>query len=638
MRNILDRRTRWLGIGIISGGIFLFLSVSHGGPLPKTQSLSLGPDERLVTLLATNDIHGGVEPSLDANDKLSGGLALWSGTVKAIRLGLQKNEKYSSRAGVLLLDAGDQFQGTLISNYNEGELVFAAMNSAGYDAAIPGNHDYDFGPIGWLVDQSGDPTKRLEALTRVAGQAKFPLLSENTYFRNSIQDKNGNPIVVDNVSCKPKDSNAAIDWSRAKRPPFLADSRVFPIAGVKVAVIGLDNAATPKSTTEDNVSDLCFADVRETYLRVRASLANQADIFVMVVHDGDTLDQHKLLEFVKTLAPVGGARLVDVVISGHTHFNYSENANGVPVIQSGSGGKNFGRVDLVWNTTEKALNLAKTRSLAGIRLLPDGCDEKARAFCSVVKGKVNYEGVAVTPDATIEALIVKARAVVQPLAGRRLGKALKTMNHDRTTETSLSDVMTDALRANTGADVAFLNGSGLRASIRQGDFTYEDLFRVFPFNNREVIIGPMSVGQIVTVIQKAIKSCGTIDSLMQSGLHVTYQRNCEVPAAKASGIDDDAKLLHVETLAGEVLYDASPTIGNAAVVSKSFKVATLDFLANGGSGYATFKEVSKIDESRGIFRENLTDAFLKAPVTWSGDLDGRWKDLGAAPVRPPSPN
>src|SRR5262249_18436663 len=112
-------------------------------------SAPLEKNERQITILATNDIHGGVEPSgKGKKGKKSGGLALWAGVADAIRKGIQK--QYKEQAGVVTVDAGDQFQGTLISNKNEGQLVFSAMDEVGYDAVIPGNHDYDFGPVGWL--------------------------------------------------------------------------------------------------------------------------------------------------------------------------------------------------------------------------------------------------------------------------------------------------------------------------------------------------------------------------------------------------------------------------------------------------------------------------------------------------------
>ena len=123
-------------------------------------------DLRSITILATNDIHGGIEPQKGPkeNDKLGalnvvGGLAFFSGAVKSIRRGIQN--KYGDKGGVLVVDAGDQFQGTLISNYTEGSLVFSAMDDVGYDAVITGNHDYDFGPHDWLIDDAKYVTQKI---------------------------------------------------------------------------------------------------------------------------------------------------------------------------------------------------------------------------------------------------------------------------------------------------------------------------------------------------------------------------------------------------------------------------------------------------------------------------------------------
>src|SRR6516162_7463523 len=133
-----------------------------------------------ITILATNDIHGGIEPNR-LKDAVEGGLAALSGTVQAIKAGLRR--KLGDRTGVLVLDAGDQFQGTLVSNHNEGRLVFQAMNQAGYDVAITGNHDYDFGPVGWLEDEVTPTTADQDprgALKAALSNAQFPLISSNT--------------------------------------------------------------------------------------------------------------------------------------------------------------------------------------------------------------------------------------------------------------------------------------------------------------------------------------------------------------------------------------------------------------------------------------------------------------------------
>src|SRR5262249_21882163 len=135
-----------------------------------------------ITLLGTNDIHGGLEPRLGADGIRAGGMAFWSGAVSAMRRGLTKEHGYASR--VVLLHAGDQAQGTPISNFNEGELICKVLSQIGCDAIITGNRDYDFGPKGWLVDQVSDASPDKDprgALAQALASFKAPVVSANTY-------------------------------------------------------------------------------------------------------------------------------------------------------------------------------------------------------------------------------------------------------------------------------------------------------------------------------------------------------------------------------------------------------------------------------------------------------------------------
>src|SRR5689334_14499712 len=91
-----------------------------------------------ISIIGTNDLHGGVI----SNDG-RGGLALLDGYVRNLRAARARDG-----GGVVLLDAGDLFQGTLESNLNEGAVVISAYNALQYDAATIGNHEFDFGPAG----------------------------------------------------------------------------------------------------------------------------------------------------------------------------------------------------------------------------------------------------------------------------------------------------------------------------------------------------------------------------------------------------------------------------------------------------------------------------------------------------------
>jgi 2',3'-cyclic-nucleotide 2'-phosphodiesterase (5'-nucleotidase family) len=170
------------------------------------------------------------------------------------------------------------------------------------------------------------------------------------------------------------------------------------------------------------------------------------------------------------------------------------------------------------------------------------------------------------------------------------------------------------------ADVAIMNTGGIRSPLEPGDVTYEEFYRVIPFNNHGVIIGPMKASNLLKALARSAEACGDFGALMQSGLKVEIQKDCDPPSGKV-GTDTNAKLMHVETLGGKVLLDAAvpPTAGDDPVLT----VATLDFLAAGGSGYDMLKGVPQIQDL-GIIREAMKDLLAKAPATFTPVMDGRW--------------
>ena len=119
--------------------VVLFAAAILGCGERQPRSVATRPGTTtILSIVGTNDLHGGV---LQRGDR--GGLALLGGYVNNLRAARARDG-----GAVLLVDAGDMFQGTLESNLNEGASVIAAYNALGYAAAAVGNHDFDFGPVG----------------------------------------------------------------------------------------------------------------------------------------------------------------------------------------------------------------------------------------------------------------------------------------------------------------------------------------------------------------------------------------------------------------------------------------------------------------------------------------------------------
>jgi 2',3'-cyclic-nucleotide 2'-phosphodiesterase (5'-nucleotidase family) len=543
-----------------------------------------------LTFVLTNDLHG----------HLTADLSCFGSTVGRLR---NQPEYRTGQSALIVLDGGDQFQGTLLSNHDEGRSMFKAMNEIGYDAVVPGNHDYDFGPAGWLFDRvvpgrtSNNPREVIEELSRLAD---FPLLSANTYLKSSIR-AGGRPIALDS-ECKPSNATPmqAPDFSLAERPRFLKPHVILNRAGVRIAVIGLDNHATANTTTKENVSDLCFRDEAETYLEVRRNLEGKADVFVALMHNGNTdksSEASGITRRILSVIPDG----VHLVAAGHTHAIHDHEVEGIHIVQDGAYAKAHGLVDLVYDPTSKKIVKDRTRVSAGILNNGSSCTDF-------------HPGV--------DRIIRQASRKVEPLAKIRVAEASQKLWTSRSEESPLANHLTDALRSLSAADVALLNTGGIRAPLEPGVILYENLFEVLPFQNQAVVMPALEWRILKAALTAAVQTCGKYGSLMQSGLKIRFERDC---TRAKDGIDPAARLLRVETLEGLVLLDSET--GAEVAPHRTLSVATIDYLASGGSGYGMLAGAT-VARNLGILRELISDEWRNARPILGDKIDGRFVNVG----------
>jgi 5'-nucleotidase len=497
-----------------------------------------------LTIVGTNDLHGWIqrhEAKLpEATIVTSGGLAVFAAYVERLR--------GQNPGGVVLVDAGDLFQGTLASNLSEGEVVVDAYNALGYDAAAIGNHEFDYGPVGprsAAVDPADEPFGALRA--RIA-QAKFPFLGRNIY-----------------------------EAGKGARPSWFGNDGTAMVTrkGLRIGVVGLTTPMTPQVTNPVNVRSLEFKPLATEAAAAAAELREKgADIVVAAVHAGGKCasldDPHSLTgcedpsEIFDMLNALPEGTL-DVVVAGHTHAEIGHFVRGTPVIESGCYGRRFGYVELSVDPGTRRPVPSATRIRAALPICETvlektgDCDTR-RWRPGTRIAAAHFEGTPIVPRKAIDDLITPYIARVRDEQKRLLGVFVPAPlgRHGRR-ESALGDAVADAVRAMEETDVVLLNSGGFRADLASGPMTYGDLYEVLPFDN--------TVATLTLTGQEIID---LLEALLNSEHGVPQTSGVRFVVAECG------RESWVETI---VFSDGRP-FDRAA----TYKLTTIDFLALGGDG------------------------------------------------------
>ncbi|HEX5753365.1 MAG TPA: bifunctional UDP-sugar hydrolase/5'-nucleotidase [Archangium sp.] len=516
---------------------------------PSSQALQAPAEPVRLTLVATNDFHGWLMPQ---KTSLPGGLEVEQGGA-AVFAGYVARLRADNPGGVLLLDAGDLFQGTLASNLTEGAAVIDVYNQLGYTAAALGNHEFDYGPVGPRA-VPGPGEDAVGALTARIRQARFPLLTVN---------------VRDAASGQP--------------PAWLGNdgTLLVTLKGVKVGIVGLTTPSTPRIANPTHVASLRFEPMLPTTLEAAKRLRAQgAEVVVGLAHAGgkctdlsnprDTSScdrsDAEILELVEAL-PAG---TLDAVFAGHTHQPMGHFFKDVPILSTSGLGRSFGVVELFVDPASREVVPASTRIQAAIPVC--GQVEATRGSCDPRQLKdvgasarlvpATFLGGPVEPDKAVEALVAPALARVEEVQRQSLGVTVTApLGRNYEAESALGDVLTDALREMEKVDVALLNSGGLRANLKAGALTYGDLYEVLPFDNTVSIV-TVNGDELRRLLTAAYGSGSGV--FQQSGLKVKLSR-CPGP---------------------ERLRDVTLANGKPLESGRLYRVVMPDFLARGAAGLA----------------------------------------------------
>lgn len=373
-----------------------------------------------LNILHTNDFHARFEPISKYNSTCApedndagecfGGSA---------RLATAIEEARADAPNPVLVDGGDQFQGTLFYNYYKGKLAAEMMNRLGYDAMTVGNHEFDDGP---------------EVLRGFMDAVEFPVLMSNA-------DTSREPLLAD----------------------VIRKSTVIERDGEKIGLIGL----TPQDTDElaSPGPNIIFTPPADAVQHEVDKLTEQGvDKIIVLSHSGYGVDQH----VAETTTGV------DVIVGGHSNTYLSNNdpdaagpyptmVGDTAIVQAYAYGKFLGRLDVVFN------DAGEVTSATGNPLIMDAAVAEDAEIVSRIQE-------AAKPLDEIRNKVV-AEAADAISGDRDACRAGECAMGNAVAEAMLARV------ADQGVEIALMNGGGVRASIDAGPITMGEVLTVLPFQN-----------------------------------------------------------------------------------------------------------------------------------------------------------
>ena len=483
----------------------------------------LAADKEIV-ILYTNDIHCAIDDNL--------GLA---------RLAQYKKDVQAQTPYVALVDAGDAIQGSPIGSLSSGEVFTNLMNSIGYDFAIPGNHEFDYGMERFL-----ELSKKLDC----------------SYYSSNFLDASGKNVL----------------------PAF----KVMSFGETKVAFIGATTPAALSSSThkffqdaygnyiynfcEDATGEKLYANLQKTVDEVRKQ---GVEYVVLIAHLGVNGSEERW----SSEAVARNVEGIDVIIDGHSH-----EVNPASLVE-GKSGKHV----LITQTGTKLQNIGQ------LTISTDG-----KLTTKLVSGLT-------AKDSVMEQVIAKEKASFEEILKQPLGEALIPLYVNdpasgkrlvRTQECNMANLVADAFRAVLNADIALVNGGGIRKDIPKGVFTYKDILEVLPFNNM-CTVKEVSGQQILDALEMGVRKLPEESGgfLHPSGL--TYTVDATIPSNVV--LNEKGNFVKVD---GAYRVQAVTVGGKPLVLDKLYSVAGNAYiLHHSGDGMVMF------ERGKLLFGEdNLTDA------------------------------
>lgn len=513
-----------------------------------------------IVVLYTNDVHCGIDDQIGY-----AGLAAY------------KADKLKQTNHVALVDAGDAIQGDLAGALSKGDYIVDIMNEVGYDIAVPGNHEFDFG---------------MDTFLELTKKAKAKYISAN--FMDTKTDKTVfDPYVIKEYGDK------------------------------KVAFVGI---STPESITKSTPA--YFQDEKGNYIydfcndmtgkkvydavqtAIDAAKKDGANYIIAVGHMGID-EQSSPWTSKEVIANTSG---LDAFIDGHSHSTVAsetiKDKAGKDVVLSQTGTKLAAIGELIITADGKISTSLITDYTAK--------DEKTAALIASINDKI--AAVSSKKVGTSEVLLTTLDA-----DGKRA---------IRNQETNLGDFCADAYRIIGNADIGIMQGGGIRADIKAGDITYGDIITMYPWGSMFGVIEATGQ-QILDALEMGARTTpGEVGGFLQvSG--ITYEIDTTVP----STVVTDENSMFVKVSGARRVVNVMVN-GTPIDPKKTYTVASTTYiLTQEGDGMSMFKGCKEVTKESLVDTEVVLKYIEKLNGTIGSEYEkaqGRIKvitDSDKAPIK-----
>lgn len=474
----------------------------------------------------------------------------------------------------ILVDNGDSIQGEPVGTLSRGEEIINLMNALKYDVAIPGNHEFDYG-----MDRFLELTK----------MAEFPYISCNFNREGELVFE---PYVIKEA------------------------------AGMKIAFVGVTTPLTLVSSTpkyfrnekgeliygfmQDETGEALYEAVQKA---VDAARADGADYVYIMGHMGLEAE-FAPWTYADVIAHTNG---IDVFLDGHSHDSEQvvmKNKDGEDVVRTACGTK---LASIGYSHISAEEGIVDTN----IWSWPNG--ESVPSLLSIQNpvGEVVNDAL-VRLDDEMGRIVAKSSVdllVTDPVQKDASGSPIRMI---RRAETNLGDLVADAVRAQTGADVAVMNGGGVRDEIRKGDVTYGDIIKVHPFGN-EICMIKVTGQQILDALEWGARA---VPGESGAFLHVSGMKY-EIDVSVDSGCKEDENGM-LSRIEGERRVKNVYVGEEALDPEKTYTVGGTDYtLLKNGDGTTAFDGSEVLLQSFKLDNQMLIDYITE---TLGGEVGEEYAD------------